>query len=121
MDGTNHIVELAAERAPHDGEDDRAHDCADEALDGLLWGELDERRAAHGDTADVRKDVVANDEARRDEEPDESFENTVDDEVAEPARQLGQQTTSIVNPYLETTMSKIVICTQQNRPNCCLR
>lgn len=91
MDGTNHIVELTAERAPHDGEDDRAQECADEALDGLLWGELDERRATHGDTADVRKDVVADDEARGDEEPDETFENIVHDKVAETARQMGQE------------------------------
>ena len=91
MDGTYHIVESAEERAPHDGEDDRAHDRADEALDGLLRGELDERRAAHGDAADVRKDVVADDEARGDEEPDETFENVVYDEVAEAARQMGDK------------------------------
>jgi hypothetical protein len=91
MDGTNHIIELATERAPHDGEDDRAQECADEALDGLLWGELDERRAAHGDTTYVRKDVVADDEGHGDEEPDETFENIVDDKVAEIARQVGQE------------------------------
>lgn len=95
MDGTNHIVESAEERAPHDGEDDRAHDRADEAFDGLLRGELDEGRTTHGDTADVRKDVVADDEARGDEEPDETFENIVYDEVAETARQMGDKKNSL--------------------------
>jgi hypothetical protein len=121
MNRTDHIVELAAECAPHNGKDDRAQDRADESLHRLLWRELDEWCAAHGDTTDVREDVVANDEARRDKEPDETFENIVYDEVAENHALDRRPITSIIDSYLETTMSKSVICTQQNRPNCCLR
>ena len=95
MNGTDHIVELAEECAPHNGEDDRAQERADESLDRLLWRELDEWRAAHGDTTYVREDVVANDEACRDEEPDEAFKNIVYDEVAENHK-LDGKTDSIV-------------------------
>jgi hypothetical protein len=99
MNGTYHVVELAAECAPYDGEDDRAQKCADEALDCLFWRELDEWRAAHGDTTDVREDVVADDEARGDEEPDETFENIVYDEVAEN-HTLDRTTYSLVRRFL---------------------
>lgn len=36
MHGTNHVVKLAEECAPHNGEDDRAQKRADETLDRLL-------------------------------------------------------------------------------------
>ena len=37
MHGTDHVVKLTEERAPHDGEDDRAQKRADETLDCLFW------------------------------------------------------------------------------------
>lgn len=37
MHGTNHVVKLTEECAPHDSKDDRAQERADEALDRLLW------------------------------------------------------------------------------------
>ena len=120
MHGTNHVVELAEERAPNDGEDDCAQKRADETLNCLLWRELDERGAAHSDTTNVRKYVIADDEGRGDKEPDETFKKVVYDEVAE--NRVRQSPTALfIDSYLETTMSRSVICTQQNRPNCCLR
>jgi hypothetical protein len=83
MHGTDHVVELAEECAPHDGEDDCAQERADETLNCLLWREFDKRGAAHGDTTNIRKNVVADDERRGDKEPDETFKNVVYDEVAE--------------------------------------
>ena len=121
MNRTDHIVELAEECAPHNGEDDRAQKSADESLHRFLWRELNEWCAAHGDTTYVRKDVVADDEACRDKEPDETFKNIVYDKVAESHTLDGRLITLIADSYLDTTMNKIVICTQQNRPNCCLR
>lgn len=83
MHGTNHVVELTEERAPHDGEDHCAYKRADETFHCFLWRELDERGAAHGNPTDVRKDVIADDEGRGDEEPDEALQKVVYDEVAE--------------------------------------
>jgi hypothetical protein len=95
MNGADHIVELAAECAPHDGKNDRAEKCADEALDCLLWRELDEWCTTHSDTTEVREAVVADDEARRYKEPDETFENIVYDEVAENQMSDGQLMTYV--------------------------
>jgi len=72
---------------PHEdvGEDDSEEDGedpgADEAFDGFLRGELDELRAAECYTADVGPDVVCDDEAGWEEEPDHAFENVVHDKV----------------------------------------
>ena len=80
--GANHVVEAHEVGRPHDAENDRAKERADEALDGLLGRELDERCAPDGDSPDVREDIVADDERRRHPEPDHTLEDVVDDEVA---------------------------------------
>lgn len=80
--GADHVVEAHEVRCPHDAEDDRAEKRADETLDGLLWGELDEGRAPDGDTPYIREDVVADDERCRDPEPDHALKDVVDDEMA---------------------------------------
>lgn len=121
-DGTDHVVEAHEEGAPDDGEDDGAEKCADEPFDGLLWGEFDEGSAADGDSPDVGEDVVADDEGGGDPEPDHAFEDVVDDEVAiVSSERVHIKREKDQGRYLETTMSMRVMCTQQNKPNCCLR
>ena len=63
--------------AEQNGEDPRA----EEALERLLGGQLDQLRASEGDAADVGEDVVCDDKGGRREEPDEPFEDVVHDEV----------------------------------------
>ncbi len=75
-------VFVAHEDVCHEeAEDDGADPGADEAFDGFFRGELDELGAAEGDAADVGEDVVCDDEADGEEEPDHAFEDVVHDEV----------------------------------------
>jgi hypothetical protein len=60
-----------------DGEDDGADERADEALDRLLGRELDQGRLAERHAADVRPDVVADDQRGGQEEPDHALGKTV--------------------------------------------
>jgi hypothetical protein len=62
----------------NDGEEPRA----EETLPRLLWRNLDQRRAAEGNTTDIRKDVVCDDHGNRQEEPDHPLENVVDDKMS---------------------------------------
>lgn len=50
-------------------------------FNSLLGADLDQLCAAESDTADVRKDIVGDDQADRQEEPDHALENVVHDEV----------------------------------------
>lgn len=64
-----------------DAEEDGEDPGADEAFDGFLGGELDELCPAKRDTADVGPDVVRDDKAGGEEEPDHAFEDVVHNEV----------------------------------------
>ena len=75
-------VLVAHEDVGHkEAEDDGADPGADEAFDSLFGGELDQLGAAEGDAADVGEDVVGDDEADGEEEPDHALEDVVHDEV----------------------------------------
>ena len=50
-------------------------------LDSLLWTELNQLRLSKGDSTDICKDVVDDDQADRKEEPDHALEDIVHDEV----------------------------------------
>ena len=52
-----------------------------QTFNGLLGADLDQLCATKGDTADVRKDIVGNDQADRQEEPDHALEDVVHNEV----------------------------------------
>jgi len=52
------------------GEDEGENECSDEALPSLLGGEGDERSLAHGASAYIGENIVPNDKASGDEEPD---------------------------------------------------
>lgn len=73
--GSHHQVD--EDQSPKDRHDPGA----DETLHRLLGGQLDELRTTKGDTADVGKDVVGDDESGGDEEPDHALEDVVHDEV----------------------------------------
>lgn len=81
VDGADEVLgahqHVGQQAAPDDGHDPGA----DEALDRLLGGELDQLGAAEGDAADVGEDVVADDERGGQEEPDHALEDAVHDEV----------------------------------------
>lgn len=64
-----------------EAEDDGANPGADEAFDGFLGGQLDELGTAKGDAADVGEDVIGDDQADGEEEPDHAFEDVVHDEM----------------------------------------
>ena len=50
-------------------------------FNGLLGADLDQLRTAESDTADVREDIVGDDQADGQEEPDHALEDVVHDEV----------------------------------------
>ena len=51
-------------------------------FDGLLGADLDQLCVSKSDTADVCEDIVGNDQADRQEEPDHALEDVVHDEVS---------------------------------------
>lgn len=69
---------MAEENAHEDGADPGA----DEAFDGFLGRDLDERGAAKGDATEVGKDVVCNDQRGGHKEPKDAGKDVVDDKVA---------------------------------------
>ncbi|KAJ8104906.1 hypothetical protein OPT61_g10502 [Boeremia exigua] len=81
VDGADEVLVLAQEvrgqHAPDDGEEPGAQ----EALPGLLGGDLDQLVAAKGDAAEVGEDVVGDDHGDGQDEPDEALEDVVDDKV----------------------------------------
>ena len=81
IDGADEIFVPHEDVCHEEAEDDGADPCADEALDGLFGGELDELGAPEGDATDVCEDVIGNDETDRKEEPDHAFEDVVHDKV----------------------------------------
>ena len=48
---------------------------------GLFWTQLDQLRAAEGDSTNVGKYVVRNNQGYRDKEPDHAFKDVVDDKM----------------------------------------
>ena len=85
-DRADHVIKAHEVCAPEETEDERAEECADEALDCLLGRQLDEGRATNSDAPDVGKDVVADNEGRGDPEPNETFEDVVHNEVTNAER-----------------------------------
>jgi len=54
---------------------------AQEAFPRLLWRDLDQRRPPKRNTTEVGKNVVGNDHGDGQDEPNEPFENVVDDKM----------------------------------------
>lgn len=81
VDGADEVLgahqDVGQHGAPEDGHDPGA----DEALNRLLGGELDQLCLAEGDAAYVGEDVVADDERGGQEEPEHALEDIVHDEV----------------------------------------
>lgn len=63
------------------GEDDGKEPGSDESLDRLFGAQLDKLGAAEGDTTDVSKNIVCDDERGRQEEPEHALEDVIHDEV----------------------------------------
>lgn len=82
MDRTDHIVEPHEVSSPDNAKDECAPECTDESFNGFFRRELDQRGTTEGDTPDVGKHIVANDQRGRDKEPDQSLKDIIDDEVA---------------------------------------
>lgn len=90
MDGADHVAESHKICSPEHGEDDGAEESANKAFNGLLGRELDQRSSANGLTPNVGKAIIANDERCGDPEPDEAFQDVVDDEMTANAISTGQ-------------------------------
>ena len=69
--------EVGCDDAPDDGEEPGAK----ETFPRLLGRDLDQLVATEGNTAEIGKDVVGDDHGYRQNEPDEAFEDVVDDKV----------------------------------------
>jgi hypothetical protein len=107
-DGADHIIVPHEEHPPTEREDDSAPKRAHEPLHRLFRRQLDERRAPEGDAPDVGEHVVADDERGWDPEPDQAFEDVIDDEVAggrlERRYQRASRGGNFFKSHLETTM-----------------
>ena len=81
VDGADEVLGAHQHFREHDTPEHGHDPGADEALDRLLGRQLDQLSTAKGDTADIGKDVIADDERRRQEEPDHALKDVVHDEV----------------------------------------
>jgi hypothetical protein len=81
VDGADEVLVLRKEVRQDETPDDGEKPCAEEALPCLLGRDLDERSPAESDAAEVGPYVVGNDHGDGQNEPDESFENVVNDKV----------------------------------------
>lgn len=81
IDGANKVFGAHQNVNQQEGEQDGHDPSTDESFNSLLGRELDELRAAKHNTTDVGKNVVGNDESRRQEEPNHSFKDVVHDEM----------------------------------------
>ena len=81
VDGADEVLvahqNIREAKCKDDGEDPGAN----EAFDSLFGTDFDELSTAKGDTTDVGKDIVGDDQSSREEEPDHALENVVHDEV----------------------------------------
>ena len=81
VDGTDEIF-ITHEHIGHaKAKDDGADPSANEAFYGLLGRQLYELRAAKGNSTNVCKYVVDNDQCCREKQPDHAFEDAVHDEM----------------------------------------
>lgn len=81
IDGADEVL-VAHQDVGHEvAEDDGADPRAKKALDCLLGGQLDKLGATKGDTADVGKDIVRDDERGGKEEPDHALQDVVHDKM----------------------------------------
>jgi hypothetical protein len=117
----DHVVELHENSSPDNSEEKGTPEGANKSFNGLLRRKLDQRCPSEKLAPDVSKGVIANDEGRGDPEPDQPFQDVVDNKVAASGGSVVRICGKIRHQYLENTMIKRLMCTQQNRPNCCLR
>lgn len=78
---THQIIESLEDGCPRKCEDLGNDESTDEAFDRLLGAQTDERRTSKEHPTDVRKHVVADDEAGGNKEPDQALEDVVDHKV----------------------------------------
>lgn len=82
IDGADEVL-VAHQDVGHEvAEDDGANPRAKEPFDSLLGGQLDKLGATEGNTADVGKDIVRDDERGGKEEPDHALQDVVHDKVS---------------------------------------
>jgi hypothetical protein len=81
IDGADEVLVLRKEVCQDETPDDGEEPSTEETLPCLLGRDLDERSPSKGDAAEIGPDVVGNDHGDGQNQPDESFENVVDDKV----------------------------------------
>ena len=81
VDRTNEIGIAGHDRGQPDTEHDGKDPGSNKPLNGLLRRYSNKLRSAEGDSADVSKDIVGNDQGRRQKEPDHAFKNIVHDKM----------------------------------------
>lgn len=82
LNGADEVVESVEEDGENDSPDDGADPGSEEALDCLLGRDGNELVLAESDATKVGKNVIRNDKAGGDKEPEETLEDVVDDEVS---------------------------------------
>lgn len=78
----DHVRISHPECTPSNAEQKSADESAHEAFDSLLRTQLDQRSLTEKLAANVGHNIVTDDQGRRDEEPHQTFENVVHDEMA---------------------------------------
>lgn len=83
MNRANHVIELHEICAPKYAKYDGAPECSDKPFNSFLRREFDQGRAPKGDAPDVSKYIVANHQGSGNPEPNQTFQDVIDNEVAE--------------------------------------
>ena len=81
VDGTDEVFVAHKHIGYAEAKDNGTDPSPDEAFYGLFGGQFDELRTTKGDSTNVGKYVVGDDQRCREEQPNHSFEDAVHDEM----------------------------------------
>lgn len=115
VNGTNEVL-VAHQNIGHADTKNNCQDPGtDKTLHGLLWRELDELSTTKGNSANVCKNVVANNKRDGEEKPDHSLEHIVHDEMCLYDNQIKGHMCPRKLGELKTIMSSLQRCYKKDK------
>ena len=85
MDWARHVLETHEKCPPQHAKDHSAPKCPNKTFYSLLWRKFDQRSPTQCDPPNIGEYVVADDQGSRYPEPNQAFENVVDNEMTSAA------------------------------------
>ena len=96
-----------------DSKDDGENPSSNKSFHGLLWREFYELCTAKCDATNISKDIVANDQGDREEEPNHPLENIVHDKVGLDDDEIQRHVSPCELSKLESVVSSLQGCNKK--------